>query len=116
MPYEKRRVGKRWQVVKAGTDKVLGTHDSEAGADAQIAAIGTRTHEKSAVSLLFALLQTNPSPFCVLDEADAMLEDEDEEESVDDGGASTIAKLGPQGPRGRDRLPGVSMTMPPRSS
>jgi chromosome segregation protein len=29
----------------------------------------------TAVSFLFALLQTNPSPFCVLDEVDAMLDE-----------------------------------------
>ena len=56
-----------------------------AGVEIEARPPGKRTHslaqlsggEKAltAVSLLFALLQTSPSPFCVLDEVDAMLDE-----------------------------------------
>jgi chromosome segregation protein len=64
------------------TDK---KHPMESGVDIEARPPGKRTKslgqlsggEKSltSVSLLFALLQANPSPFCVLDEVDAMLDE-----------------------------------------
>ncbi len=58
---------------------------STSGVEIEARPPGKRTHsltqlsggEKAltAVSLLFALLQANPSPFCVLDEVDAMLDE-----------------------------------------
>ena len=58
---------------------------SASGVEIEARPPGKRTHsltqlsggEKAltAVSLLFALLQANPSPFCVLDEVDAMLDE-----------------------------------------
>ncbi|HUF53560.1 MAG TPA: chromosome segregation protein SMC [Dehalococcoidia bacterium] len=64
------------------TDK---KHPMEAGVEIEARPPGKRTKslgqlsggEKSltSVSLLFALLQANPSPFCVLDEVDAMLDE-----------------------------------------
>jgi chromosome segregation protein len=64
------------------TDK---KHPMESGVEIEARPPGKRTKslgqlsggEKSltSVSLLFALLQANPSPFCVLDEVDAMLDE-----------------------------------------
>lgn len=39
MPYDKRRRGGKVQVVKRDDQQVMGTHDSEAKADRQIAAL-----------------------------------------------------------------------------
>lgn len=39
MPYEIRKVGKKWGVFKKGTSKKFGTHDTRKEAAAQIAAI-----------------------------------------------------------------------------
>jgi chromosome segregation protein len=60
-------------------------HPSTTGIEIEAQPPGKRTHslaqlsggEKSltSVSLLFALLQANPSPFCILDEVDAMLDE-----------------------------------------
>jgi chromosome segregation protein len=60
-------------------------HPSTTGVEVEARPPGKRTHslsqlsggEKSltSVSLLFALLQANPAPFCVLDEVDAMLDE-----------------------------------------
>ena len=60
-------------------------HPMDSGVDIEARPPGKRTKSLSqlsggekaltSVSLLFALLQANPSPFCVLDEVDAMLDD-----------------------------------------
>ncbi len=60
-------------------------HPMESGVDIEARPPGKRTKSLSqlsggekaltSVSLLFALLQANPSPFCVLDEVDAMLDE-----------------------------------------
>ncbi|MCH8200961.1 MAG: chromosome segregation protein SMC, partial [Chloroflexi bacterium] len=60
-------------------------HPMDSGVDIEARPPGKRTKSLSqlsggekaltSVSLLFALLQANPSPFCVLDEVDAMLDE-----------------------------------------
>lgn len=39
MPYNIRKAGKKWEVVKKGTDKVMGTHDTEDEAMDQLKAL-----------------------------------------------------------------------------
>jgi chromosome segregation protein len=60
-------------------------HTSTSGVEVEARPPGKRTHSLSqlsggekaltSVSLLFAVLQVNPAPFCVLDEVDAMLDE-----------------------------------------
>lgn len=61
MPYKVEKKGGQWCVVKKATGRVLACHDSEAKAQAQIAAIGIHEHKKADDALAFETRADRPA-------------------------------------------------------